>query len=477
MTDKAEGQLSGRTATGETEERGIPLGKVVAQRYRIQSLIARGGMAAVFLADDLLLHRQVALKVLVPPNKADIASFEHRFRREAQALAQLSHPNIVTLHDFGETKESGYFLAMEYIPGPRMTDLMKDGPMEPIRAIRLVQQVVLALRYAHKKGVIHRDLKPSNLLVLQAEDGSETMKVVDFGLVKLAEVDQSLTQPGLVLGSPHCMAPEQVRGQDTDARTDIYAVGILLFRCITGTFPFHGDNATATMLAHLHQATPSFFAAAPGILVPEGLEPIVARCLAKDPADRYPDMQGLMDDLIAVAGAGAQMHSVTLVKPMPPGAIQEPAPSSSWSRWVILGAGLVGLISVLSAGLVYFAWQQSKLPPLAPSQPVTRPLEPVVPSAPETPPAEQPPAEAAVPPATPESPAAQTAPPTPEKPAMSPEKAPDKPAEKPAKAAPEKPAENAGSQTTPGKKEPEKPAEKPPEKKAPEGYMPLPEDF
>ncbi|HND34735.1 MAG TPA: serine/threonine-protein kinase, partial [Myxococcota bacterium] len=206
MTDKAEGQLSGRTATSETEERGIPLGKVVAQRYRIQSLIARGGMAAVFLADDLLLHRQVALKVLVPPNKADIASFEHRFRREAQALAQLSHPNIVTLHDFGETKESGYFLAMEYIPGPRMTDLVKDGPMEPIRAIRLVQQVVLALRYAHKKGVIHRDLKPSNLLVLQGEDGSETMKVVDFGLVKLAEVDQSLTQPGLVLGSPHCMA-------------------------------------------------------------------------------------------------------------------------------------------------------------------------------------------------------------------------------------------------------------------------------
>ncbi len=476
MTDKAEGQLSGRTATGETEERGIPLGKVVAQRYRIQSLIARGGMAAVFLADDLLLHRQVALKVLVPPNKADIASFEHRFRREAQALAQLSHPNIVTLHDFGETKESGYFLAMEYIPGPRMTDLMKDGPMEPIRAIRLVQQVVLALRYAHKKGVIHRDLKPSNLLVLQGEDSSETMKVVDFGLVKLAEVDQSLTQPGLVLGSPHCMAPEQVRGQDTDARTDIYAVGILLFRCITGTFPFHGDNATATMLAHLHQATPSFFAAAPGILVPEGLEPIVARCLAKDPADRYPDMQALMDDLVAVAGAGAQMHSVTLVKPMPPGAIQEPAPSSSWSRWVILGAGLFGLLSVLSAGLVYFAWQQSKLPPpQPPAQPVSPPLEPAVPSAPEA--SAQPPAEAPAAPATPESPAAKTAPPPTEKPATAPGKSPEKPTETPVKAGTEKPPTSPGAQTTPEKKEPEKPAEKPPEKKAPEGYMPLPEDF
>ena len=429
-------------------------------------------MAAVFLADDLLLHRQVALKVLVPPNKADIASFEHRFRREAQALAQLSHPNIVTLHDFGETKESGYFLAMEYIPGPRMTDLVKDGPMEPIRAIRLVQQVVLALRYAHKKGVIHRDLKPSNLLVLQGEDGSETMKVVDFGLVKLAEVDQSLTQPGLVLGSPHCMAPEQVRGQDTDARTDIYAVGVLLFRCITGVFPFHGDNATATMLAHLHQATPSFFSVAPGILVPEGLEPIVARCLCKDPADRYAEMQALMDDLVAVAGAGAQMHSVTLVKPTPPGAIEAHAESPSWSRWVIVGAGLFGLLSVLLAGLIYFVWQQSTLPPPPPPrEPVTRPVEPT----PETPPAEPPPVEAAVPPTAPENPPAETTPP--EKPATSPGKAPEKPAEKPAKPPPEKPPQGAGTQSPPEKKDPEKPAEKPPEKKAPEGYMPLPEDF
>ena len=473
MTDKAEGQLSGRTATSETEERGIPLGKVVAQRYRIQSLIARGGMAAVFLADDLLLHRQVALKVLVPPNKADIASFEHRFRREAQALAQLSHPNIVTLHDFGETKEIGYFLAMEYIPGPRMTDLVKDGPMEPIRAIRLVQQVVQALRYAHKKGVIHRDLKPSNLLVLQGEDGSETMKVVDFGLVKLAEMDQSLTQPGLVLGSPHCMAPEQVRGQDTDARTDIYALGILLFRAITGVFPFHGDNATATMLAHLHQATPSFFSAAPGILVPEGLEPIVPRCLSKDPADRYADMQALMDDLVQVAGAGAQMHSVTLVKPMPPGATQERTETPSWGRWVILGAGLFGLLSVLAVGMLLFAWQKSQsLPPPAPVP------NPVVQEAPVTP--ENVPSTLPTVPGEGEKPA-ETAPlAPPEQAGGAPEKPPEKPTKATPEKTPEKAPEKAGSQTAPEKPEKpvEKPAEKPPEvKKPPEGYMPLPEDF
>ncbi|MEZ4318633.1 MAG: serine/threonine-protein kinase [Myxococcota bacterium] len=280
---------------GVNEPKG---GTIIAGRYQIDRLIARGGMASVYLAHQVKLNRPVALKILTPPPDAEeSAAFEERFRLEAETLAALDHTNIVILHDFGELDDGRFFLAMEFVDGPRMSDLLRDGPLDCERALQLVTQVASALRYAHKRGVVHRDLKPSNLLVKTDDDGTEQVKVVDFGLVKLTEVEQTITRAGLILGSPHCMSPEQVKGLDVDHRADIYAIGVLLFRVLTGQYPFHGSNSAATMIAHLNQEVPTIFSVAPDLVLPEGLEDIVRRCLAKTPSDRYQDTAELMADL------------------------------------------------------------------------------------------------------------------------------------------------------------------------------------
>ncbi|MFT7522035.1 MAG: serine/threonine protein kinase, partial [Kiritimatiellia bacterium] len=271
---------------------------MIADRYVIERLIARGGMAAVYLASQVKLSRKVAIKILRPPPDSDESgSFHERFRLEAETLAQLNHQNIVTIYDHGDFDDDQVFLAMEFVDGKRLTDLLREGPMQVDRALNLLLQVCEALRYAHRRGVVHRDLKPSNLLITRTDDDDELLKVVDFGLVKLTEVDVTITSAGLILGSPHCMAPEQVRGLDVDARTDIYAVGVLLFRSLTGTYPFHGANSTATMIAHLNQATPTFFSVQPDLEVPDGLENVVRRCLAKNRAERFQSMEELMDAL------------------------------------------------------------------------------------------------------------------------------------------------------------------------------------
>ncbi len=252
-------------------------------------------MATVYLAEHIDLKRKVALKILHPPEDSDdTIDFEKRFRLEAQTLASLTHPNIVTLHDFGELEDGTCFLAMEYVEGPRLTDLIKSGPMAPERALTLMLQVCQALRYAHRQGVIHRDLKPSNLLIRQHPDGSEQLKVVDFGLVKLTDLEQTRTRAGLILGSPHCMSPEQVKGVDVGPESDIYSIGILMYRCLTGAYPFRGPNSAATMMGHLNKPVPTFASIESDLRIPPGLEDIVRTCLNKEPADRY----GSIDDLL-----------------------------------------------------------------------------------------------------------------------------------------------------------------------------------
>jgi serine/threonine protein kinase len=330
-------------------------------------------MAAVYLAHHVKLNRPVALKILSPPPDAeDPGAFEERFQLEAETLASLDHPNIVILHDFGETADGRFFLAMEFVEGPRLSDALREGPLPSERALHLIMQVCAALRYAHKRGVVHRDLKPSNLLIRRREDGEEKVKVVDFGLVKLTEADQSITRAGLILGSPHCMAPEQVKGLDVDHRADIYATGVLMFRALTGQYPFHGPNSAATMIAHLNQPVPTFFSVAPELVAPAGLEEIVRKCLSKSPNDRYPDMQSLMDDLALCMNVPpeqfrsvSQSHS-TIQRQM----------ATGWGGRGILVALLLALFVVVAAvvvgGGVLVATQtgvgspQLTTPPLAP---------------------------------------------------------------------------------------------------------------
>lgn len=444
--------------------RGEPKGgSIVADRYRVDRLIARGGMAAVYLAQHVKLNRPVALKVLSPPADAeDPESFEERFKLEAETLASLDHPNIVILHDFGEMEDGRFFLAMEMVDGPRVSDLVKDGPIPVERALNLILQVCAALRYAHKRGVVHRDLKPSNLLVKVKDSGEEVVKVVDFGLVKLTTDDQSITRAGLILGSPHCMAPEQIKGADIDHRADIYATGILIFRLITGAYPFHGPNSAATMIAHMNEATPTFFSVAPELVAPAGLEEVVRRCLEKRPDDRYPDMQVLMNDLAAVMNLPPEQFRTGTATNSTVQRVKSP-PSSSMNAVIpILAVGAVAMIGIIAlaavAGIALTAGLGRGAPPApAPIAAVPSPLPiDTVPVA-TAPVAPLPPAEPAVD-------------------AVPVAAAPVDAVDPIAKAPPKKP--NPPPKVEPAKAAPD-PTVAPPLKKpdAPEGYMGLPDDF
>lgn len=328
-------------------------------------------MGAVYEAEQRPLGRRVAVKVLQePPNSGDSDAFQRRFFLEAATLAKLDHPNTVTLYDYGQTKDQIFYLVMEYVDGPSLSKVLKKcgGIMEPHRVLTLMAQVTDALANAHHAGVVHRDLKPGNLLVTRDSAGNEQVKVVDFGLVKLTEGDQAITVTGMIMGSPHCMAPEQVQGENVDHRADVYAIGVLLFRCLVGHYPFHGSTTTATMIAHIQQPVPSLGKLAPDLVLPEGLEQVVQRCLAKDPKERFQDMRELGRVLRACIEVPADQFT-TVSTLMEPGPAELPPPSKP--PWALI-AGLGALVAVL--GLALFFSQRSP-----PSQEVpTLPAPPVL---------------------------------------------------------------------------------------------------
>lgn len=357
-TDPRGGGLTSPAPATERPDRMI--GTVIAGRYRVQRLIARGGMGTVYEARQEPLGRTVALKVLDKRHGADDqADFERRFYLEAQSLSLLEHPNTVTLFDYGEA-DGTYYLVMEFVDGrPLSKVLQEDGPLVPERCLDLMLQVCRALKEAHGKSIIHRDLKPSNLLVRRHPDGREEVKVVDFGLVKITE-GETLTMSGMILGSPHCMSPEQVRGSTVDARADVYAVGVLLFRCLTGRYPFHGATTAATMVAHVQTPAPSLAEVVPDLEAPSGLDAIIQRCLAKDPSERYPSMAELIADLAACAAVPREAFTsvstvITSVQRV--------------RRQRLVAAGAAGLAALALVGALWFAGSGPSGQPAVPPAP------------------------------------------------------------------------------------------------------------
>ncbi len=388
-------EKSSRPSGGRWDE--LPSGSFFAGKYRIERLIARGGMSGVYLATQIPLGRPVALKILVPlvEDAEGEASFEERFRLEARTLATLNHPNIVVLYDYGETEDGRFFLAMEYVDGPRLSDVLKEAGRLPLqRALRLTLLTCAALRYAHNRGVVHRDIKLSNVMLYRDQDGAEQVKVVDFGLVKLTEADQRLTSAGMVLGSPHFIAPEQARGQPVDHRADIYAVGITLFCMLTGKPPFSGATATATILAHLTQPIPTVESVAPDLDLPAGVEAVLQRCLAKRAEERYPDMSHLIADLSALSDGSlpgtlrADVPSSSTMIQVPTGALAAVNPDSR--KKLVIGAVIGGFALLLLGGGLAFGvvglLKLSEEPAAAPasSAPATTATaeEPAAPAAP-----------------------------------------------------------------------------------------------
>jgi len=287
--------------TGLTEGVGkVGSTELIANRYQIERRIARGGQASVFLARQVPLDRKVALKVLNPPpgvNAARLETFRERFLLEAKTLATLDHPNIVVVYDYGQIKPEQYYIAMEFVEGQRFGELLKDGPMKPTRLLALGYQVCEALRYAHSLGVVHRDVKNSNILVRVDHQGNEQVKVVDFGIAKLQSGEADLTNSGVLLGSPHFMAPEQARPDPVDHRVDIYAMGVFLYRGLVGQYPFSGQSFRDVIAGHLVREVPRFVDLNPDIVVADGLEQVVRRCLEKKASRRYQSIDDVMADL------------------------------------------------------------------------------------------------------------------------------------------------------------------------------------
>ena len=286
------------------------LGKVLSGRFQIVEPLGVGGMGRVYKAIQQPLDRVVALKVLNPRyDGTKDPGFERRFFLEASMTAKLKHPNTITVHDYGRTDEGIYFIAMEYLEGETLQQVLaREGPMPWQRALAVAAQVARSLREAHKLGLVHRDLKPANVMLLSEGTGGDVVKVLDFGLVKafasdlMSKSDTELTQAGVLLGSPLYMAPEQAKAE-TDQRTDIYALGVLTFQCIAGRPPFQGRESIDIIVKHVKEKPPELSSLKPEL--PPEVNALVMKCLEKAPASRFQTMDELLEAMrVAMSGQG-----------------------------------------------------------------------------------------------------------------------------------------------------------------------------
>lgn len=265
---------------------------IINDRYEIGKRIGRGGMAEIFQARDILLDRPVAIKVLFPEFATDPA-FVERFRREAQAAANLNHPNIVGVYDWGKVNNT-YYIAMEYVNGRTLADILKQsGTLTPMQVCDVMSEVASALVSAHQSGVVHRDIKPGNILV----SNTGQVKVADFGIARAlgAGVEKSLTQTGAVMGTATYFSPEQAQGASTDQRSDIYSLGVVMYEMLSGAAPFTGENAVAIAYKQVHEQPIPLDERV--VSTPPEIVAIVQKCMQKAPDDRYADAAQVRDEL------------------------------------------------------------------------------------------------------------------------------------------------------------------------------------
>jgi len=331
----------------------LPEGTLIDGRYRVVGRLGSGGMADVYCAADEQLGRKVALKLLYP-RFAEDQEFVERFRREASSAAGLQHPHVVSVFDRGEANGT-YYIAMEYLEGRSLKELVQqEAPLDPVRAIDLILQILGAARFAHHRGIIHRDLKPHNVIV----DAEDQVKVTDFGIARAGASD--VTQTGSIIGTAQYLSPEQAQGHAVSAASDLYSIGIVLYELLTGHVPFDGPNAVTIALKQVSEVPPPPSAYNGAVTVE--LDAIVRRALEKDPAARYVDADSFIAALdharagllAPVGGSTAQFAAVATEPPPPPVVYEEYAPApppSERRRWLWV---LVVLALLAALALVFF---------------------------------------------------------------------------------------------------------------------------
>ncbi len=267
------------------------LGETIAGRYELEELVGHGGMSSVYKARDSLLERNVALKILHEQYNAD-EEFVERFKREARSVAQLQHPNIVTVIDRGEEGRRQY-IVFEYVDGENLKELVvRKGRLDVREALEIALEVARGLAFAHEHGVVHRDVKPQNVLL----NGDGGAKVTDFGIARTVDVE-GMTETGMVLGTSNYIAPEQASGKPVDAHTDVYSLGVVLYELLAGEVPFPGESFVAVAMKHVHEPPPNLLEKRGD--VPLRLAEAVDRALEKDPEQRFPTMDGFAAELEA----------------------------------------------------------------------------------------------------------------------------------------------------------------------------------
>ncbi|HWK26620.1 MAG TPA: PASTA domain-containing protein [Solirubrobacter sp.] len=297
---------------------------IVDHRYRVLRRLGTGGMSEVWCAEDEVLGRQVALKLL-GGRFAEDPEFRERFRREAQAAASLTHPNIVAIFDRSEWEGVPY-IAMELVDGRTLKELVRDrGPLPPEIAIGLIEQVLRALAYAHRRGIVHRDVKSQNVLL----DAEGVAKVADFGIARAGDSD--MTQTGTIVGTVQYVSPEQAEGRPVDRRSDLYSAGVVLYELLTGRVPFDGEAPIAIAIKHINERPVPPSQLRPGI--PPALESVVLRAMEKDPARRYQSAEEFIAALEQV-----RRRPVVMQPPEP-----DPAPRTRWWLWAIAGVAVAAI--------------------------------------------------------------------------------------------------------------------------------------
>jgi serine/threonine protein kinase len=308
------------------------VGVTLSGRYLIERLIGEGGMGAVYQAEHTHMHKRLAVKVL-HPEMSRLPEVVARFEREAMVAAHIEHPNVAGATDFGKLEDGSFFLVLEYVEGKGLRDVITAGRLELGRALHIARQIASALARAHSLGIVHRDLKPENVMLVTREEDADFVKVLDFGIAKVSVGElsdgrkapgQVLTQLGMVYGTPEYMAPEQALGQSVDSRADLYALGVILFEMVTGLRPYESESKVTLLGMHVTAPIPSMRARVPDAEIPEEVDAIASRLLAKEATARFGDARALIDALDAAFATLTERGLIA--QPLPPASLgQSPA--------------------------------------------------------------------------------------------------------------------------------------------------------